>query len=102
MSNGIPASQAEAAPSAGSMVASSSSAPSFLRRSWEHWMELARAVGVVQTRLMMIAFYFAFVLPLGLVLRGSRDPLHLRKREGGNWSEHHHQPRDVESARRQF
>ena len=56
-----------------------------LQASWNHWKRMARAVGVVQTRILMVVFYFAFVLPLGLIMRMSGDPLRLRRPAGGNW-----------------
>jgi len=72
------------------------------KAAWEHWKKIARAIGVVQTRLLMIALYFIFVFPLGLIMRLRGDPLHLRPRTGSNWMPHRHEPRSLETARRQF
>ncbi len=73
----------------------------FLRAAWDHWKKIARAIGVVQTRLLMVVMYFIFVVPLGLVARMRADPLHLRAPKGSNWMPHRHQPPNLESARRQ-
>lgn len=81
------------------------SAPSpiaFLRTAWERWMKIARAIGVVQTRILMIVFYFVLVLPLGLVMRMRGDPLHLKAPQGSNWTPHRDQAANLETARRQF
>jgi hypothetical protein len=98
MSNSMPVSPARVQP----LV--SVSAPhraGFLGETWVRWKKIARAIGVVQTRIMMVVFYFIFVLPLGLVLRLSGDPLRLRGREGSNWVPHRHDA-SLEAARRQF
>jgi len=73
-----------------------------LRGAWEHWKTIGHAVGVVQTRVLMVIFYFVFVMPLGLVMRLRGDPLHLKPREVSNWSPHDHQERSVDAVRRQF
>ena len=99
MSNSIPVSQARVQ----SMVAVSAPQPAgLLRATWQRWKKIARAVGVVQTRILMVFFYFLLVLPLGLILRLTGDPLRLRAREGSNWTPHRHDEANLESARRQF
>jgi hypothetical protein len=50
----------------------------------------------------MLAMYILAVLPTGLVMRMFRDPLHLRRPEGGNWVPIEPHKPDLESARRQF
>lgn len=98
MSIGLPVSESAAGP-----VAAIAATPlTFLRAAWEWWKKIARAVGVVQTRLLMVCFYFVFVFPLGLVMRMSGDPLHLKRRSGSNWAPHREQTADLETARRQF
>lgn len=78
-------------------------APSgFLRSAWERWTKIARAIGVVQTRILMVVFYFVFVLPLGLIMRMRGDPLHLKAPKGSNWTPHRNQDANLETARRQF
>jgi hypothetical protein len=74
----------------------------FLRAAWAHWKKIGHAVGVVQTRVLMVLFYFIVVLPIGLVMRLTGDPLHLRPPGGSNWTAHRHEEPSVDSARRQF
>jgi hypothetical protein len=74
----------------------------FVRAAWAHWKKIAHAVGVVQTRVLMVIFYFIVVLPVGLVVRLSGDPLHLKAPTGGNWTAHRHEEPSLDSARRQF
>jgi hypothetical protein len=72
------------------------------RRALENWKRFAHKLGVVQTRVVMVLFYFLFVLPLGLVLRVVRDPLHFRHPANTNWVPHPQEPQTLESARRQY
>lgn len=74
----------------------------FLRSAWDRWKKIARAIGVVQTRILMVVFYFVLVLPLGLFLRLRGDPLHLKAPEGSNWTPHRDQEATLDAARRQF
>ena len=74
----------------------------FLRSAWERWKKIARAIGVVQTRILMVVFYFVLVLPLGLVMRMRGDPLHLKAPRGSNWTPHRDEDANLETARRQF
>jgi len=75
---------------------------SFLRSAWERWKKIARAIGVVQTRILMVVFYFVLVLPLGLIMRMRGDPLHLKAPRGSNWTPHRDHNANLETARRQF
>jgi len=83
---------------------SDSTAPkaSLARRAWEGWKRIAHKIGVFQTRVIMVVFYFVFMLPLGLVLRLVRDPLHFKHPQGTNWVPHHQEPDTLENAQRQF
>lgn len=74
----------------------------YWRAPWNHWKKIARAIGVVQTRILMVCIYFVFVLPLGLIMRSSADPLHLKRPRGSNWSSHPDEEPSVDLARRQF
>ena len=74
----------------------------FLRTAWERWKKIARAIGVVQTRILLVVFYFIFVLPLGLFMRLRGDPLHFKEPHGSNWTPHRNQDANLETARRQF
>jgi hypothetical protein len=73
------------------------------RRVWDHWRQSAHAIGVVQTRFLMLLIYAIVVVPTGALMRMSRDPLHLRRpASGNNWTAVRPPERNVDSARRQF
>jgi hypothetical protein len=84
------------------MAGEAPAGPGYLRRVWNHWKHVAHAVGVVQTRFFMLLIYGFVVVPTGMLMRLSRDPLHLRKPEHGNWTPARQNERDLEAARRQF
>ncbi len=98
MSDGISATETQTP----ARVSVSANPAAFLRFSWGHWKKIARAIGVVQTRILMVGFYFVFVLPIGLVMRLRGDPLHLKAPAGTNWVPHRHENPSLETARRQF
>jgi hypothetical protein len=75
---------------------------SFLRGAWTRWKKIARAIGVVQTRVLMVSVYFIFVLPVGVVMRLKGDPLRLKRPRGSNWAPHHDADPTIDAARRQF
>lgn len=103
MANAVPASEARLAPeSDGQVAVPATPSAGLARATWERWKQIARAIGVVQTRLLMIAFYVVLVLPLGLVMRMTTDRLHLRRPQGSNWLPHRQEPQSLETARRQF
>jgi len=75
----------------------------YFRRVWEHWKQSAHAIGVVQTRFLMLVIYVAVVVPTGVLMRMSRDPLHLREpKDGNNWTPVRPHESGVDAARRQF
>jgi hypothetical protein len=84
------------------VATSAAPAVNFPRAVLEHWKKVAHAVGVVQTRLLMIVFYFIAVLPLGLLMRMSDDKLRLRPPKGSAWVPHKTEEPSLEMARRQF
>jgi hypothetical protein len=103
MSNGIRASEAPVGSDAEPLRSLTRTSPAgFIRAAWTHWKKVAHAVGVVQTRVLMVLFYFIAVLPLGLIMRLAGDPLHLKPPAGGNWTAHRHEAPSLDSARRQF
>lgn len=77
-------------------------ARNIFRRIYDRWRRAAHAVGVVQTRVIMFLIYLAVVVPTGLLMRLSRDPLHLRRPEHSNWLPTRQGDRTVEAARQQF
>ncbi len=78
------------------------SAGRFFGRAVQRWKKAAHAIGVVQTRLLMLVIYAVVVVPTGVLLRLSVDPLRLRVREGTNWTPVRQEKHDLETARRQF
>jgi len=44
---------------------------------------------------LMVAFYFIFVSPLGLLMRVRGGPLHLKAPTGSNWTPHRNQDADL-------
>jgi hypothetical protein len=76
--------------------------PGFARRAFEHWKRAAHAIGVVQTRFLMFVMFVLMILPTGMLMRAFRDPLHLHRRKGGNWSPAKQEKPGLDTARRQF
>jgi hypothetical protein len=74
----------------------------FGRRVFDRWKRAAHAVGVVQTRFIMLLIYATVVVPTGVLMRLSRDPLHLRPPEQTNWTPAKQSERSVDAARQQF
>ena len=72
------------------------------RRIYQHWKRAAHSVGIVQTRAIMVVIYGLVVVPTGLLMRLSRDPLHLKAPHDSNFTAARQSERSVESARRQF
>jgi hypothetical protein len=83
-------------------VAASAAPLSFLRMAWTRWKKIARAIGVVQTRILMVFVYFIFVVPVGLFMRVKSDPLRLRPPAGSNWAPHRDEEATIDAVRRQF
>ena len=75
---------------------------SIFRRIYDRWRRAAHAVGIVQTRVIMMVIYLTVVVPTGVLMRLSRDPLHLLPLTGTNWLPATQTERSVETARRQF
>lgn len=76
--------------------------PSFPRACFDHWALFAQAIGVVQTRILMVLFYCAVALPTGILVRMTSDRLRLKHPKDGNWVPHQDQAQSLETARRQF
>lgn len=97
MTNDIPASEVRV----GAIVSVASPA-GFAKGIWIHWKRIAKAIGVVQTRILMVFLYFLFVFPVGLIARRSGDPLHLKVPKDTNWTAHRQEEASLDTARRQF
>lgn len=74
----------------------------FLKEIWQRWSLYAKAVGVVQTRGIMVFLYIFIAVPTGILMRMSGDRLRLKHPSDGNWVPHDHQAQSIEAARRQF
>lgn len=73
-----------------------------LARGIDEWKKAARAIGIVQTRAIMLMIYLVAVLPMGFLFRLCRDPLRLRPPAGSNWVACEEYEATLERARRQF
>lgn len=76
--------------------------PGVLRSIWQRWTQLARAIGVVQTRFLLVLFYVVVVVPTGVFVRASGDRLRLKPPKGSNWVPLEEKRQDMDAARRQF
>lgn len=73
-----------------------------LRALWKGWLRVARAIGTLNTVLLLTIVYWLVVVPLGVVLQllGS-DPLKLRRGAGQTlW--HEKRPVQLDSLHRRF
>jgi hypothetical protein len=95
----------------GSVVTAAASAPvsetetggrGFLARAFDRWKKAAHAIGVVQTRFLMLLVYAFCVIPTGLLMRLSGDPLRLKRPETTNWTPIEPKTPSLDSARQQF
>lgn len=83
------------APNAGTEVG-------LLRAIWRRWTQLARAIGIVQTRFLMVLIFIVIVLPTGIFVRATGDRLRLKPPKGSNWVPLDEKKQDLDAARRQF
>jgi hypothetical protein len=74
----------------------------FFKRVFDQWRRAAHAIGVVQTRFLMLSIYAFAVVPTGLLMKLVRDPLQLRPPEKTNCQPHRNEEQNLETARRQF
>ena len=79
-------------------------APALLGPVQRGWMAFAAGLGYVNSRIILGAFFYVFLTPLGVLLRLFRDPLKLRfdDPEPSNWIKRTPQPVDAASYERQF
>jgi len=64
-----------------------------LRSGWRAWTRIARRIGDVQARLLLVFLYFVVVPPFALLVRWTADPLAIRPGTTKGW-----RPRDTEHA----
>ena len=79
-------------------------APALLGPVQRGWMRFAAGLGHVNSRIILGAFFYLFLTPLGMLLRLFRDPLKLRfdNQETSNWIRRPQQPVDPNRYRQQF
>src|SRR5262249_44010533 len=78
--------------------------PSILGPVQRAWMEFARVLGEVNSRIILTVLFFAVFAPFGFVLRRLRDPLDRSwaKRRASDWVKRTPEPVDVARYERQF
>jgi hypothetical protein len=54
-----------------------------LKKLWEGWKVVGRAIGDLLARVVLTLLYFTLVLPFGLISTLFRDPLNLSSRTPG-------------------
>lgn len=72
-----------------------------LRRLWDGWKRVGRAIGNFQARVLLTVFYAVLMLPLGLAVRLFADPLKIR-RPSDKWVARDADSLDTAAARRQW
>jgi hypothetical protein len=72
-----------------------------LRRLWEGWKRVSRAIGNFQARVLLTIFYVVLVAPIGLCVRLFADPLRIR-RPSERWLDKDADTTDIVAARRQW
>ena len=72
-----------------------------LRRLWEGWKRVSRAIGNFQARVLLTIFYVVLVAPIGLLVRLFADPLRIR-RPCERWLEKDADEANMVAARRQW
>lgn len=65
----------------------------WLRRGWERWKSVAKKIGDVQARAILVLFYFLILGPFALVVRLATDPLATKPGTPRGW-----RPRDGQDA----
>jgi hypothetical protein len=74
-----------------------------LRGLWEWWKRVAKRIGDIQARVILILFYFVVLGPFALVVRWGSDPLAIKAGTPRGWrSRGDQQGASVERAARQF
>ncbi len=86
----------------GNLDVPSPAAASLWQRLRDGWKRVAHAVGMVQTRIVLLVFYLVIVLPIGILVRLFSDPLRLRRPRETNWIPVPQRPPSLESAQRQY
>lgn len=72
----------------------------FVRKIWDAWKKVGRAIGDFIARVVLSILYFTVVLPFGLITRLGRDPLDLRADGTARWVERETRDQTLEDGRR--
>ena len=56
-----------------------------LRRLWEQWKRIARRIGDVQARVLLMIFYLVVLAPFALIVRWATDPLAIKPGTPRGW-----------------
>jgi len=73
-----------------------------LRKAWEAWKRVGRAIGDFIGRVVLTVFYFTIFVPFGLGVRLLSDPLQLNRVSASFWLSRRTGDLTLEDARRQF
>jgi len=65
------------------------------------WLKLAEGLGFVMSRVLLTILFYAMLVPIALLSRmGAKDPLQLKKKEGGTYyteRNHRYEAKDFEN-----
>ena len=70
------------------------------RRAWAAWTRLAHKIANFQARVLLTVLYAVLVLPFGVIVRLSSDPLRIKKRPT-HWLDHPDEANDLQWAGKQ-
>lgn len=72
-----------------------------LKRVWEGWKRVSRAIGNFQARVLLTILYATVVLPFGVCVRLFSDSLRVKRRPT-TWLDHPPEAIDMDWARRNW
>jgi hypothetical protein len=56
-----------------------------MKKLWERWKRIAKAIGNFNARVIMTVFYFIFLAPLSIPVK-AKDPLVIRGKKNAGWN----------------
>jgi hypothetical protein len=56
-----------------------------LRRLWRRWKLIARRIGNVQARILLMIFYLVVLAPFALIVRWATDPMAIKPGTARGW-----------------
>ena len=71
-----------------------------LKRAWQSWKRIARAIGTFQARVLLTVFYLVLVLPFGVIARLFSDRLRIKHRPA-QWLDYPNEAHDMQWDKRQ-